>query len=189
MFLIGLIQSCDDPILPINYTTMITYNLSDTTGIIHLGDTLTISTHIPNPFLSITGESVSYNSIKRILNLGFASAIIGDTTFCKQPSFFFETKKGLDFTSKNFVDFDFATRNWKINFIPKDTGWYTFDCGHNESRMQVMKGKEQLEVLLKYQFNGKNDLKALNAQYPCNKQESNIRTQAGVGYYCFKVVK
>ena len=51
-----------------------------------------------------------------------------------------------------------------------------------------MKGKEQLEVLLKYQFNGKNDLNALNAQYPCNTQESDKITQAGVGYYCFKVV-
>lgn len=184
--IILLVSACDPPIPNPLYHSDLVYTLSDTSGFVKLGDTVTIQMQIPNPIITKTGEVIAFSSIKTA-RIGFASFKIGDSISCKKGAFYLITDKGFEFTCRN-IPVDIQTGLWQVKFVPKDTGWYIFDCGQNGDYITIKNNGDDITVGVKYTFKGKDVSNELYKQYPCIKQELELTKQLEIGNYTFKVI-
>lgn len=187
LILTSLTKCMDKSRPPANFTAVLEYNLSDTSGEIKIGDTMNIDLLIPNPIITTSGESVSYNSIKFIQS-GFYSFLIGDSATCTQGCYRLLSKKGFDYNCDG-SDFNTQTRSLHVSFIPNNIGWTTLDCIENGSRLTIVNGKDEINIDLKYKFNSKNRINEMTTQYPCIKYDSERKVAQKIGYCAIKVIK
>ncbi len=189
-----LLSNCDPQRFSPKYNAILPVYLSDTSGILKLGDTLFVFTELPSEITDVNGNIIKYDEVKN-WQPTFSANIIGDTQICYNVyKGFISKKSGISYSAFN-DDNENILKNRKISsiFIAKDTGYFTFDHRQGDVLRLLKKGKrkkdeEIIDISLNYYFKANSLINELNTKYSCNKPVADLRLKRGIGYYAFKVI-
>ncbi len=194
-FIVLFLLSCDPERIIPKMNTEINIYLSDTSGIIKLGDTISLYVEIPEEIKDSKGNLYTYNSVKFWEPTVSSKIFLIDSTRCYNFYFgFISNKSGI--SKSGFEDNynNYTTKKATSYFIAKDTGYFIFDCSQLGLLSVIKNGKkkkdnEQYDFSISYNFKAKNFVDEISSKFPCIKPEADFRKTIGVGYYAFKVVK